>query len=454
MKVFFWLKTSLFLTAAVFATTAKAQFVGQFNLPSPTNAAPVVRIISPEEGAVFLPGDPIQIVADVDHFTNRVVGVEFWAGTNSLGMVTNSLWHSDVFLLTVTNLAAGDYTLAAVATDSAGNSATSAGVDISVVTNLPPKVRLVAPRDGAVILGPTNIALAAAAYDPDGTVASVEFFAGTNSLGLVSNPPPVIVTNHFGVFPVKQPFTLTWSNAPAGAYILTAVATDNEGATATSAPVNITVVTDLPPVVHLVLPENGSRYLAPADISLSAAASASDPDGTVASVQFFAGATSLGVVTAPVVVTNLWHVTSLYSLTWSNAPAGAYALTAVATDNAGMTATSAPVNITVLPPPQPKVAIATPENGETFHNAPVNIDLCALERYFTNPVVQIQFFAGSSAVGVTTNSPYGCVIWTNVLAGAYTLTAVATDSQSVNATSAPVSITVTTNRTPSWYWGH
>jgi hypothetical protein len=105
------------------------------------------------------------------------------------------------------------------------------------------------------------------------------------------------------------------------------------------------------------------------------------------------------VVTTPVLVTNFWHVESLYSLTWSNVAAGTHALTAVATDNAGLSSTSAPVKITVLPPPQPKVEITNPENGKTFHNAPSNIELCAFERHFTNPVGQIQFWAGTTSGG-------------------------------------------------------
>jgi hypothetical protein len=67
-------------------------------------------------------------------------------------------------------------------------------------------------------------------------------------------------------------------------------------------------------------------------------ANAADSDGTVASVQFFAGATSLGTDnTAPYTVN--WNTT-----TASN---GAVALTARATDNDGAVTTSAVVNVTV-----------------------------------------------------------------------------------------------------------
>jgi len=450
MKMFSYLKTSVFFTMALAAVSAQAEFQGQPSRSS-KQGTPVVQIISPLEGAVFLAGEEIQVAAQAHHFTNALTGVEFFAGTNSLGVVSNALRHSDVYYLDTTNLDAGVYVLTAVATDTSGNSVTSVGVDISVVTNFPPKVRLVAPCNGAVILGPTNVTISAVASDEDGTVATVEFFEGTNSLGIVPTPAPVYVTNWFGVFTIKEPYTLVWSNVTEGAYSLTAVAADNAGVTSTSAPVSITVVTDLPPVVHIVTPANGTSFPASATINVSAVAS--DASGSVASVEFFAGTNSLGLVTTPVVVTNFWRVESYYTVAWSNAPVGTNVLTAVATDTAGSSTTSAPVTIRVVPPPSPKVQITSPFNGETFYHAPTTINVSSYERNFTNPVVLVQFFANGTGIGTATNSPFNSIVWTNVTAGAYTLTAIATDSESLNTTSAPVSITVSTNRTPGW-WGH
>ena len=66
----------------------------------------------------------------------------------------------------------------------------------------------------------------------------------------------------------------------------------------------------------------------------------------VKTVQYFSGATSIGIVTNTkgVLLTNTSAANPFYML-WSNVPAGNYTLTAVATDSAGLTATSAPVNI-------------------------------------------------------------------------------------------------------------
>ena len=91
---------------------------------------------------------------------------------------------------------------------------------------------------------------------------------------------------------------------------------------------------NVPPAVGITGPANGASFTEPATIII--AADATDSDGTIARVDFLAGATLLGTVT-----------NSPFSFTWSNVPAGSYALTAQATDNRGGTSTSSPVNITV-----------------------------------------------------------------------------------------------------------
>jgi hypothetical protein len=448
MKSFTWLSATTLLTATLSVNTARAQIWGG----SSTNASPTVRIINPHEGAEFLAGDNIHICAAALNFTDKVASVEFLAGTNVLGTVTNSpfAWgeSANIFCFTWSNVTVGAYSLTAVAADLAGNSVTSSVVDIAVVTNLPPRVRITQPRDGSLILGPTNITICASAFDPDGTVTQVEFFNGTNSLGVVPTPPVVIITNSCGIFPIKPAYCLTWSNVPPGVYSLAAVATDNGGATATSAPVNIAVVTNLPPRVRIESPYNGASFLAPATVRICA--SASDPDGTVTSVQFFSGTNSLGVVTTPTVISNYCGVEYLYCLTVSNVTVGTYALKAVATDNGGASTASAIVNIAVVPPPPPTVKITSPRDGARIFNAPVNVYVCAVERYFTNPVVSVQFFAGTNSIGVSTNSPSSCILW-KAGPGVYSLTAVATQSTSATVTSPPITITVVTNPPPTFW---
>jgi len=104
--------------------------------------------------------------------------------------------------------------------------ATFSNVAVSTPTssNVAPSVALSAPLTAAYT-APAQIAISATAGDVDGTVTRVDFFAGTQQVGMTT----------------ASPFTVTWNNVPAGTYVLTAVATDNAGATATSMPLTVTV---------------------------------------------------------------------------------------------------------------------------------------------------------------------------------------------------------------------
>ncbi len=89
-----------------------------------------------------------------------------------------------------------------------------------------------------------------------------------------------------------------------------------------------------PPFALLTSPTNDTTFATPADIVLNA--SAEDFDGTVTNVVFYEGTNMLGECT-----------TAPYAFTWKNAPLGRYELTAVATDNGGLSRGSVPVEIFV-----------------------------------------------------------------------------------------------------------
>jgi hypothetical protein len=108
------------------------------------------------------------------------------------------------------------------------------------------------------------------------------------------------------------------------------------------------------PQVALTSPVAGATFGAPATIPI--AADASDSDGVIQHVTFFANGAPIGTATvAP------------HAISWANVAAGTYALTAVATDNLGAQTTSAPVSVTVSdsgPPPDPeRVNVALAVNG-------------------------------------------------------------------------------------------
>jgi hypothetical protein len=338
-----------------------------------------IRLLYPTNGQMFPAPANIGVHALLLD-SNLVQTVEYFSGTTSLGVVTNigGVWLTNTtsrnpFYLVWSNVPPGDYTLTAVATDSAGIMATSPPVNISVVKPTPPNVPFIVrfwyPTNGQTFLAPANIGIHALVLDSN-LVETVQYFSGTTSLGIVTNKGGVWLTNTTSY----NPFFLLWSNVPTGDYTLTAVATDSAGIMATSPPVNISVVKPTPPNVPFIVrfwyPTNGQTFLAPANIGIHALVVDSN---LVETVQYFAGTTSLGIVTnkGGVWLTNSTSYNPFFLL-WSNVPAGDYRLTAVATDSMGIMATSPPVTIHVVTTLPDTVRIYAPDpvaiEGTNFNN--------------------------------------------------------------------------------------
>ncbi|GAB3991615.1 hypothetical protein GCM10028807_22050 [Spirosoma daeguense] len=205
-------------------------------------------------------------------------------------------------------------------------------------TNQNPTVALTSPSANATFTAPASVMLTASASDSDGSVTKVEFFSGSTKLGESTS----------------SPYQFVWNSVGAGNYTLTAKATDNGGATATSGTINIQVSNPAPvnqaPTVALTSPTTNATFAAPATITLSA--NANDTDGTISKVEFYNGSTKLGE-----------DATSPYTFSWSSVNAGTYTLTAKSIDNLGATATSAGVVITVIastPPTNPTADLIGP----------------------------------------------------------------------------------------------
>jgi len=175
------------------------------------------------------------------------------------------------------------------------------------------------------------------------------------------------------------------------------------------------------PTIGITNPASGAVFVAPATVSIVTTNS-----GSITNVQFFTNSVLLGtVLTAPFNLTN-------------TLPAGAYALKAVATA-AGISATSAVVNITVDAPPA--VTITNPSSGAVF-SAPANITIRASASDADGTVTNVQFLVGPN---VLTNISSGTYSGTtnNLAAGGYTLTAIASDNFGVKNTNS-ISINVVT----------
>lgn len=185
------------------------------------------------------------------------------------------------------------------------------------------------------------------------------------------------------------------------------------------------------PSVTITNPLNGATFTAPANVAIGA--DASDTDGGVTNVAFFDGATFLGGTS------NI-----PYSITVSLAT-GLHALTAVATDNGGLSTTSAVVNVSVsaanVPP---SVATTNPADDAVFGNTDtVTVQASASDA--DGSVTNVQLFNGTVLLRSFSTGPYsfsGKSISGNFTLGTNTLTAVAMDNLGASTTSAPVHLII------------
>ena len=154
------------------------------------------------------------------------------------------------------------------------------------------------------------------------------------------------------------------------------------------------------PVVTWVQPPDGSTFPAGSPILLRARAT--DSDGTVSLVDFFAAG---GGLLMHVGRSSFGGTNNTYTAVWSNAPAGQFRLHAEAVDNAGGRGFSDSVQISVgggtnTPPTNlpPNVQIVLPSSGATFQ-APAGIDIIADTVDHDGWVPLVEFFANGAKIG-------------------------------------------------------
>lgn len=378
-------------------------------LPNPSND-PTVSITAPVDGSSISIGSTVSVVGSATAPAGTVASVQFYVNGISLSTITNAPYTVD-WSPTV----AGSYTLSALVVDSFGNQGVSSNVTVTVTTVSPnsPTVSLTSPANGATVTVNTATTLQATASDTDGTIASVQFFANGQSLGSDDT----------------FPYTLEWTPTALGSVSLTAEATDSGGnsATSTAAVVTVSSTTVGGPTVSVTSPAGGSTL--PVNSAMTVTATASDADGSIASVEFFANGVSIGS-----------DAVFPYSVSWTPVSEGAVSLTAQAVDNDGKTGDSAAVAITISGGGAPTVSISSPAGGDTVAvNSTVFIAGTAADADGT--IVSVEFFVNGVALVSDSTFPY-TASWTPTVTGAVTLTAQATDNNGNVTTSAGVAVTV------------
>lgn len=196
---------------------------------APTDSsAPQVSLTAPSNNSTV--SNPTTISASASDDVG-VTKVEFYADNALLGSSTTAPYTYSWNTTAITN---GTHTLYAKAYDASGKSANSTTVTVTKpAPNQPPTVSLSSPTGGSTYDEPAAVSINANSSDSDGSVAKVEFYNGSTKLGES----------------MSSPYQFNWSNITAGNYTLSAKATDNQGSTAQSQPVSISVIK--PPVVTI-----------------------------------------------------------------------------------------------------------------------------------------------------------------------------------------------------------
>ncbi|HZM21696.1 MAG TPA: pentapeptide repeat-containing protein [Anaerolineales bacterium] len=187
--------------------------------------------------------------------------------------------------------------------------------------NQPPTVSLMSPADNTTVTKGSTVTISATAADSDGSVIRVEFFAGSTLL----NTDP------------SAPYSFDWTTTVTGAYVITARATDNDGAVTTSQSVTVNIVpspNNVPPTVTITSPANNATINRSSGTTIGA--TANDSDGTIIKAVLYAGSTLLCIDTS-----------APFSCFWKPTVRGTFTLTVRAYDDDGAVTTSAPVTVRV-----------------------------------------------------------------------------------------------------------
>ncbi|MGZ5780526.1 MAG: Ig-like domain-containing protein, partial [Burkholderiaceae bacterium] len=370
---------------------------------------PTVTLTAPANNASFAGLANIALTATATDAGGSVARVDFYNGTNLIGTSSTSPFNA-----TWSNVQPGNYSITAKATDNQGAVTTTAANTITV-TN-PITTAITAPANNASYGPNPTIVITATATDTKGTISKVDFYNGATNIGTATS----------------SPYTISWTTAPAGNATITAVATDSQGLTKTSAPVTVTV--HAAPTVSIQTPINNNTAVAPANISLTANAAAIGT--TVSQVSYYANGNFIGSASqAP------------YTVNWGNVAVGTYTITAQVTDGFNDSTTSAAINITVAPNMPPTISFsATPTNAM----APASITLTATATDSDGTIASVAFYNGTTLLTTLTSAPY-TTTWGNVSVGTYNLMAVATDNNGAATTSNSITVTITPAVAQAYY---
>lgn len=434
------------LTAVAVDNTGAATLSSVVNITvvNASNMLPTVAITSPANNASFEAGT-IALEATASDTDGTIAKVEFFNGATKLGEDTTA-----PHTFSWTSVAAGSYSLTAVATDNDGGVTTSSAVAITVTpvgsfTNTYTQnfssmgtAGTTPPAAWTVWNGPgTSNTLWTAATGiiggPSSTAGSIGLMTLSSASLTASNAPTANANNGYnagapgdsanrmlGSAPTSlggMAFQVELTNISAAAISNLNISYDIQRFTA---PTN---VNDLPGYWLFYSVDSGATWSNVSTLNPVVSGGTINVPNTV------------GVTNVPPTVVNLaspWTVGGTLRLRWVDDNAQASSPDQIfGLDNVSIT----------LPQPAPTVALTAPANNASVPlPGPVNLAATAADANGT--VTKVEFFAGTTKLGEDTTEPYEFA-WSGMISGAYVLTARATDNDASSTTSAAVNVTVT-----------
>ena len=304
------------------------------HMVTPIGTPPTVRIVNPPTGSNVSSGSSVTFMTDAVAADGFIKNVDFYIN----GVLLSS---SQKFPFTAqwTPQVPGRYQFVAIAFDDKSNAVASEPIFLTA-TGAFPTASIDSPTSGITVVQGTSIPVTVRAAGPDGGVASlksIEFLVD----GAVSDSLPKAATGGTGgtagAAVLQDPFVFNWrSNVAVGTHRLSARVTDSSNLSITSSEIIVTVIPNQAPQVSLTSPSASTTVTANSPITVSA--SASDSDGSIESVEFFANGLSLGRAT-----------NRPFQISWTPIMPGEMIVTAKATDNGGSSTTSSEVIVTVDP---------------------------------------------------------------------------------------------------------
>ncbi|WP_029801775.1 Ig-like domain-containing protein, partial [Vibrio parahaemolyticus] len=436
-----------------------------------SNLSPTVSFSSPTNNAQIPEGSAITLLANASDEDGQVTQVEFLAGDQTVAIVTQAPFEASW------TAAQGVSQLTAIATDNEG-AVTSTTVAIVVQPQVelpPPSITLTSPTGTETLSVGDNLTVTAQADDFDGVVTQVEFFVNNQSVAIDTSAPyeyqwtasvgthsfKAQATDDSNLSTTSQEVALVVANSETGnggcADAVPYVAGTRYEVGALVSNLNQKYRCDVagwcssdatwayepgeglywkdawtglgacstPPQVTITAPTDGQVVLAGSSNEITA--NASDSDGTVTQVEFFANNARLGVVTqAP------------YSVTWNATLIGANQLKAVATDNDNNTSESV-VNVNVSDKDL-VISLTSPSAGQTV-GLGKNLALSADATSLTSGIKQVDFMVNGAVVATDTTAPYSAN-WTPAAIGQFTVSAQAVDLAGSTSLSDAAAVTV------------